>query len=445
MNRDVAIGTAYPLAARTLQPLPVGEGSFVAEIYPALHALLDGVGPAWLPVPTGDPVRARLLREAMAPGTPIDPEVALVVSTSGSTGTPKGAMLSAAALQASAAATNMRLVGPGHWLLALPAHHIAGLQVILRALAAGHPPVIVDVSNGFDPAELPSAVRALAAQAGSAPMYTSLVPGQLVKVLEWPDPAPADALSRFAAVLLGGAAADPQLLARAAEAGISVVRTYGASETAGGCVYDGVPLNGTSVEIDSDSRIWLGGRTIALGYRNFPDHPAFARPGWYRTDDAGMWVDNQGLQSAGSGMAHHVLAGRATDAETNSMRAEKRNATPSPQLQVLGRLDSALSVGGLTIMPQVVEQALLTHPAISEAVVTGVPHSRLGQQLAAAVCLAPGVATPELAELQDTVRRQLGAHAAPAFVDVIDTMPLLPGGKPDRLEVARRLQAWGHP
>src|SRR5699024_9161698 len=162
---------------------------------------------------------------------------ALVVSTSGSTGTPKGAMLPATALSASAAATDLALGGPGRWILTLPGHHIAGIQVMLRSLRAGHEPVIVDVSRGFDPAALPAAD-------GGPLAYTSLVPGQLAKVL---DEGPAEAvaaLARLNAVLLGGAATAPELLERAADAGIRVVRTYGMSETAGGCVYDGVPLDG---------------------------------------------------------------------------------------------------------------------------------------------------------------------------------------------------------
>lgn len=404
--------------SRTMEVLPVGFGAAVAEVFPALRALLDGQGPALLPVPADDPVRTRLLCEALAPGTPIDAAAALVVATSGSTGTPKGAMLSLAALRASAQATAARLHGPGRWILALPAHHIAGLQVVLRSLAAGYPPFIVDVSSGFNPADLVSAAHTLAASSGSQPLYISLIPGQLRKVLDWPDPGPAAALQACAAVLLGGAAAPARLLERAEAARIRVVRTYGSSETAGGCVYDGRPLAGVRVEVDAARRVWLGGDTIALGYRNAPGHPAFARPGWFRTDDAGEWMDadDPGAAAGGAG-------------------------STGARLRILGRLDSALSVGGLTIVPQVVERALLTHPAIAEAVVVGIPHPRLGQRVAALVQLADGAPRPPLGDLRAVVRRELGDHAAPAVVDVIDTMPLLPGGKPDRLTVARLLGA----
>ena len=384
--------------------------------------LVDGAGPALLPVPASDAARRRILVDALRPddapaasgrspehdaaSTPLAPlgeDTALVVATSGSTGTPKGAMLSASALHASAVATEHRLAGPGRWLLALPAHHIAGLQVVLRSLLAGAEPDVLDVSAGFDPLSLPGAVRALATSAGDRPLYTSLIPGQLRKVLDHPSDGPAAALARFHTVLLGGAAAAPELLERAATAGINVVRTYGSSETAGGCVYDGVPLAGTEVEIDEDSRVWLGGPTVAGGYRNAPGHEAFSRPGWFRTEDAGSFAEDGALR-------------------------------------ILGRLDTAVSVGGLTIVPQVVEAALAAHPAISEAVVVGVPDTRLGHRLAAAIIPAASASVPPPAELSSWVRERLGRHAAPTTYDVMGEWPLLANGKVDRKEIERRVR-----
>ena len=362
---------------------------------------------ALLPVPADDPARTRLLVDAMRPGEPVDDRAALVVSTSGSTGTPKGAMLSAAALAASAAATDAALGGTGRWLLALPAHHIAGLQVILRSLRAGHEPVVMDVTGGFDPAAVPAAVEACTGTGpGSGPggsgrantrAYTSLVPGQLAKVLDEGPPEAAAALARLDAVLLGGAAAAPDLLDRAADAGIRVVRTYGMSETAGGCVYDGVPLAGVEVEIDDDEgRVWLAGPQVALGYRNAPGHPAFARAGWFRTDDAGR-------------------------------------VGPDGRLRILGRLDEALSVGGLTLLPQALEDAFRRHAAVVDVVVVGIPDPRLGTRPVAAVTLRSG-ATPD--ELRAHVTGLLGERSAPAAVAVVGALPTLPGGKVDRRAVA---------
>ena len=396
-------------ATRELRTLPVPGGPAVAEVLPALEEMLADRGPALLPVPADDPARTRILVDSQRPGEPIDDRVALVVSTSGSTGTPKGAMLSAEALAASAAATDTVLGGPGRWLLALPSHHIAGLQVILRSLRAGHEPVVVDVTRGFDPETLPAAVDACRAGAGAATgagagvgraadrAYTSLVPGQLAKVLDDGSPAAVDALAALDAVLLGGAAAAPDLLARAADAGVRVVRTYGMSETAGGCVYDGAPLPGVRVEVDDDEgRVWLAGPQLAEGYRNAPDHPAFARAGWFRTDDAGQ-------------------------------------VGPDGRLRILGRLDEALSVGGLTLLPQTVEDTLRRHPAVVDVVVVGIPDPRLGTRPVAAVTLR---ATATADELRRHVTGVLGEHAAPARVAVLDALPVLPGGKVDRRGVA---------
>ena len=385
---------------RDLRILPVPAGPAVAEVFPPLVDMLSGRGPALLPVPAEDPARTRLLVDSQRPGEPIDARAAMVVSTSGSTGTPKGAMLSAAALGSSAAATDVFLGGPGRWLLALPAHHIAGLQVILRSLRAGFDPVVMDLSGGFDPAGLPSAVQACVA--GGARGYTSLIPGQLAKVLDEGSPEALAALARLDAILLGGAAAAPELLARAADAGICVVRTYGMSETAGGCVYDGVPLEGVEVHIEDDDdtasgRVWLAGPQVALGYRNAPGHPAFARTGWFRTDDAGR-------------------------------------LGPDGRLRILGRLDDAISVGGLTLLPQTVEDALRQHAAVVDVVVVGIPDTRLGARPVAAVPLrAP--AAPD--ELRAHVTSILGAHSAPATLAVLSELPTLPGGKVDRRAVAR--------
>jgi O-succinylbenzoic acid--CoA ligase len=232
----------------TLRALAVPSGPCANSLLSVLAGVLDGRDAPLVPVPAGNLRESQLLTSALRVGEPIDDDIALVVPTSGTTGTPKGAMLTAAALIAGASATHDRLGGPGSWLLALPAHHIAGIQVLVRSLQAG------------------------------------TVPAE-----------------------------------RAAAAGVTVVRTYGSSETAGGCVYDGVPLNGVRVRIDHPAddgygRIVIGGSTLAKGYRNPVDPDPFAEPGWFVTDDIGA-VDDAG------------------------------------RLSVLGRADDAISTGGLTVLP----------------------------------------------------------------------------------------------
>ncbi|PIB77541.1 o-succinylbenzoate--CoA ligase [Mycolicibacterium brumae] len=343
----------------------------------------------------GDDDHSRGVAEALRAGEPIDDAVALVVPTSGSTGFPKGAMLSTAAVLASAAATHDRLGGPGRWLLALPPHHIAGLQVLIRGLVAGTAPVRLDVSGGFDVTALPGAIAAL----GSGRRYLSLVSNQLAAALR--DPAAAAALAETDAVLLGGGPAPAPLLDSAAAARIPVVRTYGMSETAGGCVYDGVPLNGVRVRVDG-GRVRLGGPTLACGYRNPVTPNPFAEPGWFATDDLGE-LDGDG------------------------------------RLRVLGRVDDGILTGGLTVLPQLVEAALLAHPAIAEAVVFGTPEPRLGQQVTAALVLSPDAAAPTLGELRRHLEAAgLAGTAAPRVAHVVEEIPRRGIGKPDRRALVAR-------
>jgi O-succinylbenzoic acid--CoA ligase len=326
------------------------------------------------------------LRTAMAPDEPVLPGTAVVVTTSGSTGAAKGVELSAAALTASAAATHARLGGPGQWLLTLPPHHIAGVQVIVRSLLAGLPPVIRGSQTFAD---------AVASMNGPR-RYTSLVPTQLLRLLD--ETAGLDALRTFDAVLLGGAATPAPLLARARAAGVTISTTYGMSETAGGCVYDGKPLDGVRVRLD-DGVIHLAGPMLASGYRLDPSATAAAfAGGWFRTTDLG-------------------------------------ELHPDGTLSVLGRADFVINTGGVKVAPSAVEAALATHPGVAEACVVDLPSEEWGQLVAAAVVPADPASPPEVSTLRDTVREQLGAPAVPKLVRFADHLPLRGPGKVDRDQV----------
>ncbi|GAA1460682.1 o-succinylbenzoate--CoA ligase [Williamsia maris] len=351
-------------------------------------------------MPAADPTETDRLAAALGAGEPIDDAVSLVVATSGTTGIPKGAMHTPATLSASAAATESFLGGPGGWLLALPPHHIAGLQVMLRSLRAGHTPVIIDVAGGFDPADLIAGIDAM-----SGPhRYTSLVPTQLIKTLD--DPSATAALREVDAVLVGGAATPALLQQRAIDAGIPIVRTYGMSETCGGCVYDGVALDGVRIRLadpnpDGIGRVVLSGPVVALGYRNLPDHPAFTTPGEYRTDDLGR-LDDAGV------------------------------------LSIVGRADEAISTGGLTVVPQVVEAVILSDPTVAECAVLGLPDERLGERVVAVVVAASGaVVTTE--RVRAVAAEQLDRTAVPREVFVVDELPRRGPGKVDRAALRRTL------
>jgi o-succinylbenzoate---CoA ligase len=303
-------------------------------------------------------------------------------------------MLSTRALIASASATHDRIGGTGTWLLALPSYHIAGIQVLVRSALSGTVPAELDISGGFDPAALPAAVNAM----GRGRRYASLVAAQLAKALV--DPAATAALADLDAVLLGGGPAPAPVLEGAAGAGISVVRSYGMSETAGGCVYDGVPLDGVQVRID-DGRVVLGGATLADGYRNQPDPDPFAEPGWFRTDDIGA-LDDSGV------------------------------------LHIQGRVDDAISTGGLTVLPQLVESVLANHPAVAEVAVFGVPDDRLGQRVVAALVLHRDATAPTVADLRTLVAAALAPTAAPREVHIVDELPRRGIGKLDRRTLVAR-------
>jgi O-succinylbenzoic acid--CoA ligase len=350
-----------------------------------VRAALDGDRPLAV-LPAGPPGVVDAVRSVLRPEQPLEAGADVVVTTSGTTGAGRGVLLSAGALRASADATHERLGGPGNWLLLLPVSAIAGLQVLCRSILAGTPATVP--RDGESPASA-------AARMPEGRRYTAMVPTQLRRMLE-SDP---DALRTFDAILVGGAATDPALLARARAEGVAVVTTYGMTETAGGCVYDGRPLAGVGVRVTDG--VELAGPQLALGYRLDPAATAEAfQDGWFRTRDAGT-LDH----------------GRLT---------------------VHGRLDDVVISGGVNVVPAAVEAALREHPDVADAVVFGRPDDEWGQRVVAAVVPTAG-RLPDLDGLRSWVAARLGAPAAPRALHLLDVLPLLHTGKPDRRAVAERV------
>jgi O-succinylbenzoic acid--CoA ligase len=357
-------------------------------------------------VPTGGEVLAAL-RDALAGGPAlfvagggsaealpetVEQRIALVVETSGSSGRPKRVALSADALLASAAASESALGGPGQWVLAVPDHYVAGLNVLTRSLAAGTDPIEVKgphfSAGGF---------VAAAERLGIPERFTALVPAQLATLLD--DAAARASLRDFSAVLVGGQSTPRRMLQIAVEHGIRIVRSYGSSETSGGCVYDGVPIGQTAVRIE-DGEVWLGGPTLAEGYLDDPALTAerfVVADGahWFRTADSGDW-----------------------DGE---------------RLSVTGRRDDVIASGGVNVSLGAVERVLREQAGFADAVVVAADDERWGQ---VPVAFTTGAGSD--ADAIAAVASVLGAPARPARVIRVDELPLLASGKVDRAALTAR-------
>lgn len=315
----------------------------------------------------------------------------LIIRTSGSSGRPKDVVLSHAAVMASATATHQRLGGPGQWLLALPPTGVAGLQVLVRSMLAGQRPLLA--------AEHDSLASAIAAMSGPR-QYASLVPTQLHRLAASDDLA---VLAGLDALLIGGAAIGPSLLARARAAGINVVRTYGMSETCGGCVYDGVPLDGARIRLDDERGIHLAGPMLFDGYGDAAATARVLNDGWFDTADLGEF-----------------------DADG--------------RLRVLGRADDVVISGGVNVSLPAVTEAVRDAAGVIDAQAIALADEEWGQRVVACV-----VGQIELAALRDAIEAAgLPRTWAPRQLLTLDALPLLTGGKVDRIAL-RRLAAEANP
>ncbi|WP_108249468.1 AMP-binding protein [Planctomonas deserti] len=384
-----------------MRPLRVLPGADPLDLLLQLREALSGTGPALLPRPAGaaEPEGAPALPAEVAK------TLALVIETSGSTGSPKRVALGAGALLAGAAATQSALGGAGQWLLALPTHYIAGAQVLVRSITAEVDPLVLPPGH-FDPTTFVDAIGGFRPQ---VPRFTALVPTQLHRLVQH---AAEDARARaelrtLDAVLVGGQATAPALLDRAAGLGIRVVTTYGSSETAGGCVYDGQPVGTTRVAV-VDGEIQIAGPTLADGYLGDPEATdrAFVQHDglrWYRTGDAGEVTDGT--------------------------------------LTVTGRLDSVLISGGEKVSLDRIELVARGIPGLADAVAVRADDEEWGQRAVLFTESVPDDATR--GELKRALSESLGRVAGRAALVPGVAIPLLASGKPDRVALARRAAGIG--
>ncbi|MET3769414.1 O-succinylbenzoic acid--CoA ligase [Marisediminicola sp. UYEF4] len=376
--------------------LIVIDASDPVGVLDALRLALSAAGPAILPLPPEGP-RAGLPDGARVPQPPppsVPKPIAVVVQTSGSSGTAKRVELSSNALLASAAASSAALGGPGQWLLALPVHYIAGINVLVRSIAAQTEPVILPPGH-FDAGEL---LAAAATMDPATRHFTSVVPAQLARLLDVAgDDAAGDAaalasLRSFDRILVGGQSVPSELIERADALGVRVTRTYGSSETAGGCVYDGVPIGTTELRI-RQGEIEIGGPMLADGYLGDPartERSFVMSDGarWYRTGDAGRLDDGV--------------------------------------LTVTGRLDRVVISGGVKVSLDELERVVRRMPGLGDAVAVPAESARWGE-----VPVIVTTSPVDLSVLRGEVAAALGREAAPDRIVVLDSIPLLPTGKPD--------------
>ena len=395
------MGGSWDAGTRVSRPLLAIDASDPVAVLEALRLALSADGPAILPIGP-DGVGGEL--PATVPGP-----IALVIQTSGSSGTAKRVALSTNALLASAAASGAALGGPGQWLLAVPVHYIAGINVLVRSIAALTEPVILRPGH-FDAGAF---LAAAATMDAAARHYTSVVPAQLARLLDLAgddvagdDGADDDGagdgpagergtlagLRRFDRILVGGQSVPSELIERAAALGIRVTRTYGSSETAGGCVYDGVPIGTCEVRI-RQGEIEIRGPVLADDYLGDPartERSFVMSDGarWYRTGDTGRVDDGV--------------------------------------LTVTGRLDRVIISGGVKVSLDALERMLRRMPGLGDAVAVPAESARWGE-----VPVVVTTSPVDLSALRGAVATVLGREAAPARVVVLDSIPLLATGKPD--------------
>ncbi|MHB0928188.1 MAG: AMP-binding protein [Candidatus Nanopelagicales bacterium] len=373
----------------SLQPGPNG----VREAVSRLREVLDG----------GRSVTLLPDRVTTPPAGHMTAQGCVVLSTSGSTGEARGVELDLDAMLASARLAEAQLGGPGLWLTAIPVSGAGGLNTAVRSLLNGHEPVVWEGVAGaahFDGRAIVPSLRTLRSRADAAGLraYASLVPTQVARLLAFANVDDLDSiealreLAHLDAVLIGADALGDQLRIALRAYGIHFITTYGATETCGGCLYDNRPFTDTKVEIEGEEpgRLVITGPTVASRYLD--DDPDLLHRQW-RSNDIGRWR-----------LGH---------------------------LELVGRLDDVVKVGGVALALPLIANALRTLAGTVDIAVLARDDSEWGHVPIAFVANC---------ELSDSTLRQYAASATgrtsiPLDIVRVSELPLLANGKLDRQQL----------
>lgn len=306
---------------------------------------------------------------------------ALIVESSGSTGIPKRIELSLEALRHSAKASAAALGGEGQWLLALPVNFIAGANVLYRSVVADTQPILLNT-------QLPFTVEAFVRGASlmeEGNRYCSLVPAQLAKLAaaSRDEAFVFSTLRKFSGILVGGQSPNMGDVLELRSRGINIVVSYGMTETSGGCVYDGVPLDGVEVSLNA-GLVEIAGPVLANGLGES-----------FLTNDLGEWV--------------------------------------SDRLEILGRADRVIISGGLKLSLDHFEQRARELTGVEDLIALALD-SALGQSVGV---IYVGSENADFGTLSESI----SLAARPQRVVRVDALPKLSSGKPDLLAARRALES----
>jgi acyl-CoA synthetase (AMP-forming)/AMP-acid ligase II len=386
---DAHGGFSFADAVRALLPsLPTARGCLLVDASGEVRDEVPGAEGAGVPAPVGADVTA-------------------VLYTSGTTGTPKGALVTRASADASARALAERLaLSPADvTALVVPASHAFGLGCLLAAVAAGSCSVLVEAGFSLDPLRVAAEAHSPGVMHGAPALFARLLAS-----------AP-EVLAEVRTGFVAGAHCPPVVLERLDEAGPRILNLFGMTElgAATACSADdppeprhttvGRPLPGFEFRVagadapDEPGELQVRGPYVTPGYLGKPDETAAAFDGdWFRTGDLGT-IDELGY------------------------------------VRIAGRSKEVVHVAGFNVFPAEVEGFLLTHPDVAQAVVVGVPHERIGEVLAAYVVPRPG-AELEPSALLRFARPRIAGYKLPYAISVVEELPLLASGKPDRAALA---------